>query len=115
MAKKALGFDYIMDQYREKYDIESIQNPNDLANLESMIRNQLSITKLQDQLDTLVDQIKIDPMAIKKVLDSIVALSTTNVQIERTLGIDRKTRKQEQEESVVDYILKIKTLARDTQ
>jgi len=52
-------------------------------------------------------------MEVKKILDSIVALSQTNVQYERTLGIDRKTRKQQQAESVVDYIVKLKQMARE--
>lgn len=102
-----------MAEYRTKYDVDSLENPNDLANLETMIRNQLLIQQLQDRLDDLVTATEIEPMEVKKILDSIVALSQTNVQYERTLGIDRKTRKQQQAESVVDYIAKIKQLARE--
>lgn len=107
------AFNDVMTQYREKYDVESLENPNDLANLETMIRNQLLIEQLQDRLDELINAVDIDPVEIKKILDSIVALSQTNVQYERTLGIDRKTRKQQQAESVVDYIVKIKQLAKE--
>jgi hypothetical protein len=107
------AFNDVMAQYREKYDVESLENPNDLANLETMIRNQLLIEQLQDRLDDLITGESIDSVEVKKILDSIVALSQTNVQYERTLGIDRKTRKQQQAESVVDYIVKIKQLARE--
>ncbi len=107
------AFNEIMTQYREKYDVESLENPNDFANLETMIRNQLLIEQLQDRLDDLINATEIDPVEIKKILDSIVALSQTNVQYERTLGIDRKTRKQQQAESVVDYIVKLKQLAKE--
>lgn len=106
-------FNDILTQYKEKYDVESLENPNDLANLETMIRNQLLIVQLQDRLDKLITASKLDPIEVKKILDSIVALSQTNVQYERTLGIDRKTRKQQQAESVVDYIIKLKQLARE--
>lgn len=113
MKTKNKEFDRIMLQYREKYDVDSLENPNDLANLETMIRNQLLIEQLQDRLDDLINADKLDPIEVKKILDSIVALSQTNVQYERTLGIDRKTRKQQQAESVVDYIIKLKQLARE--
>lgn len=106
-------FDRIMQIYREKYDVDSLQNPNDLANLETMIRNQLLITKLQDRLDTIAMGDEVDPSEIKKVLDSIVALSQTNMQYEKTLGIDRKTRKADQAESFPDYLVNIKKLARE--
>lgn len=111
--KASAAFNAIMAEYRTKYDVDSLENPNDLANLETMIRNQLLIQQLQDRLDDLVTATEIEPMEVKKILDSIVALSQTNVQYERTLGIDRKTRKQQQAESVVDYIAKIKQLARE--
>lgn len=116
MAGKKLtskAFNDVLAQYKERYDVESLENPNDLANLETMIRNQLLIEQLQDRLDDLITATKIDPIEIKKILDSIVALSQTNVQYERTLGIDRKTRKQQQAESVVDYIAKLKQMARE--
>ncbi len=116
VAKKNKEFDRIYAEYRDKYDVDSLTNPNDVANLETMIRNQLLIGQLQDQLDALVNSDKledvIDPNGIKKILDSIVALSQTNVNYERTLGIDRKTRKQQQEGNIVDTVLRLKALAR---
>lgn len=108
---KDIEFQRIMSQYKEKYDVDSIQNPNDLANLETMIRNQLLIEKLQDRLDKVANDIKIDPNEVKKILDSITALSQTNMQYEKILGIDRKTRKTEQAESFPEYLAAIKRIA----
>lgn len=113
MRVKDKEFDRIMAEYREKYDVDSLQNPNDKANLETMIRNQLLIEKLQDRLDGIADNTDVDPMEVKKILDSITALSQTNMQYERTLGIDRKTRKTEQAESFPDYLKAIKTHGRE--
>lgn len=113
MRRKGSDFEDILAEYREKYDVDSIQNPNDKANLETMIRNQLLIIKLQDRLDTIADNVDVDPVEVKKVLDSIVALSQTNMQYEKTLGIDRKTRKTEQVESFPDYLIAIKRIGRD--
>jgi len=102
-------FNTILAEYRLKYNVEQLDSPNDLANLHTMIRNQILISKLQAQLDTLTQNIDdFDPTQIKKILDSIVALSETNINYERTLGIDRKTRKQTDSENVADYLTGLK-------
>jgi hypothetical protein len=106
-------FDAILEEYKSKYNVDSLDSPNDTANLHAMIRNQMSIEQLQERLDLLTSAAEIDATNIKKVLDSIVALSEINISLERTLGIDRKTRKQEASESVVDYIAALKQRAKD--
>lgn len=110
--KNDIEYEKALAEYRNKYNVDQLDSPNDLASLRTMIRNQILIEQLQGKLDILArDESKVDPMEIKKILDSIVALSQTNMQYERSLGIDRKTRKTDQAESVADYILKLKALA----
>lgn len=116
MPRKPLNerrFDAILAEYKKKYNVDSLDSPNDVANLNTMIRNQQIIEKLQEQMTELTDQDTIDPMQVKKILDSLVALSESNVVYERTLGIDRKTRKQESSESVADYITGLKQRAKE--
>ena len=113
-AKTKTSFDTILAEYQQKYNVDSLNSPNDVANLHSMIRNQLLIEKLQEQLNTLTDtNDTIDPTQVKKILDSLVALSETNIALEKTLGIDRKTRKQEASESVVDYLAALRQRAKE--
>lgn len=111
--KKDITFDKILSDYREKYDVDRLENPNDLANLHSMIRNQLIMEKLQTRLDDLAKNEEFDSMELKKLLDGIRSLSETNVQLEKTLGIDRKTRKNEQAQSFPDYLKELKVLGRE--
>jgi len=106
-------FDRILEEYKSKYNVESLDSPNDIANLHTMIRNQIIIEKLQQQMNDLTNLDEIDPVALKKVLDSLVALSESNVVYERTLGIDRKSRKQESAESTADYIANLKARAKE--
>ena len=112
MKAKDKEFDRILAEYRAKYEVDSLENPNDISNLETMIRNQLLIEKLQDRLDTVANDNTIDPNEVKKILDSVVALSQTNMQYEKSLGIDRKTRKSSQLEDFPSYLVAIKTSAR---
>lgn len=104
-------YEKALAEYREKYNVDQLDSPNDIASLRTMIRNQILIEQLQARLDVIARDKAVDPMQLKKVLDSIVLLSQTNMQYERSLGIDRKTRKTDQAESVADYILKLKVLA----
>jgi len=116
MPRKPLNerkFDLILLEYKSKYNVDSLDSPNDIANLHTMIRNQIIIEKLQSQMNDLTDEDTIDPTAVKKILDSLVALSESNVVYERTLGIDRKSRKQESAESTADYIAGLKIRARE--
>lgn len=106
-------FQKILKEYSEKYDVEGLTSPNDAANLNNMIRNQILIQRLQGRLDIILTGDKVDSVESKKILDSIVSLSETNIQLERQLGIDRKTRKQQQQESFPDYLAGIKKLARE--
>lgn len=108
-----LKFDRMLNEYRQKFNVDTLDSPNDIANLHTMIRNQIIIEKLQSQMHDLTDQDEIDPVAVKKILDSLVALSESNVVYERTLGIDRKSRKQESAESTADYIANLKTRAKE--
>lgn len=113
VSKTDKEYNRILNEYSQKYDVENIVNPNDQANLSSMIRNQLLIEKLQARLDELAEVKDFDSMELKKVLDGIKALLETNLQLEKQLGIDRKTRKQQQQESFPEYLAGIKRLARD--
>jgi len=104
-------FEETLTQYRNKYNVDQLDSPNDIASLQTMIRNQILIEQLQERLDDIALDTKVDPMEIKKVLDSIVALSQTNLQYEKSLGIDRRTRKTDQADSIADHILRLKQLA----
>jgi hypothetical protein len=111
MAKNE-AFREILEEYRQSYDVDSLATPNDRANLDTIIMNTLALKQLQDRLLQLtVDEVVDNAPEIKKINDSIVALSDLNLRIERQLGIDRKTRKSESEQSVVEYITWLKSMA----
>lgn len=102
-------FDDILEEYAKKYDIESLSSPNDVANLHTMIRNQIIISDLQQAMSDFIREGKIGEL--KKINDSINDFVTSNLQLERQLGIDRKTRKNDQEQSPAEYIAWLKRTA----
>ena len=107
---KDTEYEKILTEYKQRYNVDTLDSPNDFANLRQMIRNQMTIAKLQDNLEGISAE---DPSGLKKILDSIVALSEININLERTLGIDRKTRKNESSESVADYIQELRLRAKE--
>lgn len=114
MNTRSAEFQATLEEYRAAYDIDTLATPNDRANLDTIIMNTLALKQLQDRLLVLtVDEVVENAPEIKKINDSIVALSDLNLRIERQLGIDRKTRKQESEQSIVEYITWLKSTAQE--
>lgn len=104
----------IVEEYRRSYEIDDLTSPNDKANLDTMIMNALAIRALQSQLLKLtIESVTDNAPDIKRINDSIRDLTNLNLSIERQLGIDRKARKADNEQSVVEYIAWLKTTANE--
>ena len=102
-----------MDSYREKYDIGDNSTPNDIGNLETLVRNQIYIRRIQKRLDELsAENIEDSIQTMAKMQEGLMKLIDQNLAIERTLGIDRKSRKRDDSESVEGYIEDLKKSAR---
>lgn len=105
-------FDEILAEYKEAYDVESLASPNDRANLDMLINNKLLIERLQEEVQTLMaGELVANLSAIEKLQRTIQAAIEQSIAIERTLGIDRKTRKKDNQEDVGAYIAMIKSKA----
>lgn len=105
-------FNKVLKEYAKTYDIESLSTPNDRANLELIINNAILIKRLQEYMASLVnDSAGINAAEVLKINNTIASLQKTNSDTEKLLSIDRKTRKQEQEQSPVDYIENLRARA----
>ena len=101
----------VLTEYSKSYDIEGISNPNDKANLDMLIRTHILIRAFQKEQDDLLH----DPIGnideITKIQKTLQGLIEQSVTLERTLGIDRKSRKKDTGESVSAYLDMIRTEA----
>jgi hypothetical protein len=103
-----------LQDYAQRYDVESLDSPNDEANLHTMIRNQIIVDKMQTQMSELASADAVDNAAdIKKINDAMRDLIDRNLALERALAIDRASRKKENQQSVADYIASLKANAGD--
>lgn len=113
--QKNKDFNELLKKYGEQYSLEEdFITPNDKANLESLINNQIALANLQERFNNVTTQIN-DPdttndtamdlaAQLKRMSDTIKDIGATVLALERQLGIDKKTREEEKEQSVVDYI-----------
>lgn len=112
MAKRT-RFDEILSQYASKYDIETLNSPNDKANLDMLINNQIIVENLQAQLLELSADSVANIAEIQKISNAMRDLIERSLQIERALALDRKTRKSENSDSVASYITDLKVTAQN--
>jgi phage FluMu protein Com len=107
-------FESIYAQYAARYDLEELDSPNDLANLTVLINNQLLVEQLQAHAKTMADaDIVTNAVPIQKISDNVATIVERNLQLERALALDRKTRKAEKTASVADFIKGLKINGRE--
>jgi hypothetical protein len=111
---KTQRFDDILQEYSSKYDLATLSSPNDRANLDALINNQIIIESLQAKVQELIED---DPVSnieiIQRLSSSLRDSIERNLQLERALALDRKTRNSSSTESVADYIVSLKQTAQD--
>ena len=113
MAKKT-RFQEILADYSSKYDLETLNSPNDRANLEMLINNQVIIERFQAELLFMTENGAVENIeGIQKIGNAMRDLIERNLQIERALALDRKTRKSENSDSVASYITNLKVTAQN--
>lgn len=107
-------FKKVWIEYEQKYDLSSMDTANDRQNLELLIRSAIIGRKLLDRAELLVNGIDDDTdiLSIKKLLDAVRDTIEKNLSIERQLGIDRKSRKKDNETTGAQYIAFLKQEAK---
>lgn len=100
--------------YAKNFDLESLNDANDKTLLTIMIKTELMIEDLQEQIQEKVVSGGLDDATeIKKLFDLLRDATNTVSTLQKTLGIDRKSRKTEQSDSVAEYIRTLKSMAAD--
>lgn len=100
--------------YEQSYDLTTLNDANDRSNLEMIIRNAALIELLQEKITEMAEEDAAGNITeIKKISDGVRDLTDRNIQLERQLGIDRKSRKKDNETTTGEYILMLKSAARE--
>ena len=104
-------YDALMKEYADAYDLSTLNSANDKTNLEMLVRNSVIAKQLQSDITELANNAGENIAEIKKLSDAVKDLMDRNMQLERQLGIDRKSRKKDSESTTGEYILMLKDAA----
>lgn len=109
-----IRFKELWQEYENAYDLSTLNSANDKANLETIIRNAVLVEVLQQQINELAQEDATGNITeIKKLSDAARDLVDRNMSLEKQLGIDRKSRKKDNESTTGEYLLLIKTTAKE--
>lgn len=102
-----------MGVYAQHYSIEELNDANDLTLLKILIKTEIMIDDLQKRIQQLIEDNPIKHASnIKKLSDLLRDATRTVTDLQKTLAIDRKTRKeQETSGDISSYIRHLKTIA----
>lgn len=103
-------------EYAKKYSIGDLESGNDKSNLEMLLNLELTLEDLTADLHNVRDdtQTKDKASAVATIIKTMDTLIETKLKIERSLGIDRKSRKTEDSaESPAEYIKALKIHAKE--
>jgi len=111
---KSRRFQEILADYADKYDLATLSSPNDRANLEMLINNQVIVESIQVKLQELTEDDPVENIdIIQRLGSSLKDIIERNLQLERALALDRKTRNSNSSESVAEYLVNLKQTALD--
>jgi endogenous inhibitor of DNA gyrase (YacG/DUF329 family) len=110
--RKGADLDQKLKTYLDTYELDELNQANDLSSLRQLAQLELIIESIQKKLLELKDIEKNTRQAkdlgtyLKDTINSYTSLQTT-------LGIDRRKRASEAEESVQSYIERLQTQAKE--
>lgn len=99
-----------LEQYKKEYDIDDINDANDISTLYILIRTELMVDAMQKKMQELIDVDMVDNASdIKKLADLLRDAIETSRKLQQVLGIDRRTRREKEDSmDVASYIRFIK-------
>lgn len=102
------------EAYSKVFRIDELNDANDRSTLDMMLKTELMVEDLQEQIQELMAESPVDQANnIKKLHDLLRDAGTMILAYQKTLSIDRRTRKSEETASVADYIRALKRDAKE--
>jgi DNA-binding transcriptional MerR regulator len=114
--KKGSALQEKIDTYLEEYELDDLNQANDMAALTQMCQLELNIEKIQEALDGLNYKSgagkSVDSKMIRELHSALRDANQNWVTLQQELGINRKKRKSDSEESPLQYIDRLQTQAK---
>ena len=100
-----------LDTYLQTYELDDLNKANDLDSLRQLAQFEIIIESIQEALASMRG-IGDDTKKVKDLNTALRDAVNSYTSLQTTLGIDRRKRQSESEESVLSYIDKLKDQAK---
>lgn len=97
-------------KYYKDYDIDSLNDSNDKASLYALIRLEIAVERLQNDLNSALE---VDETTRRKMISSIGEMLANSLSLQQSLAIDRKTRVGDAGETVPQFLTNLKRRAKE--
>lgn len=113
MGRKPKGFDVQerIERYLEEYELDELNQANDMASLTQMCQIEVNIEQIQKALAKIKDPLE-GSKKIKELQGALRDASQTWTTLQTQLGIDRKKRQSEKDESPLKYVERLQELSK---
>lgn len=108
---KGYELDSKINTYLETYELDDLNRANDMASLRQLAQFEIIIENLQNELAS-IKNIGSDTKVVKDLNTALRDAVNSYNSLQTTLGVDRRKRVSDSEESVVSYIDKLKDQAK---
>jgi len=122
MGRKKKGSDLQdkIDKYLTDYELDDLNQSNDMQALTTMCQLELNIEKIQEALSSLEykkstkkgKETSIDTKQIRELHSALRDANQNWVQLQTELGINRRQRRSDDDETPLQHVMKIQDLAR---
>jgi hypothetical protein len=112
-GRKPKGYDLNkkLETYAQTFELDDLNKANDLASLRQLAQYEIIIESLQGELAS-IKKIGSDSKRVKDLNTALRDAVNSYTSLQTILGIDRRKRQSEADESVLSYIDKLKDQAK---
>jgi len=100
-----------IERYLEEYELDELNQANDMAALTQMCQIEVNIEQIQKALSDIKDPLE-ESKKIRELQSSLRDANQSWVSLQTELGINRKKRQSESEESPLQYIERLQDLGK---
>lgn len=113
MGRKRKGQDVQerIERYLEEYELDDLNSANDMAALTQMCQIEVNVGQIQDALGNIKKPLE-DSKKIRELQSALRDANQSWVSLQTELGINRKKRQSEKDESPLKYIERLQDISK---
>jgi len=108
--KKGARLQEKLEKYLETYELDEMNEANDMASLKQLCHLEINIEDINESLDKIKDKVS-DSKKVRELNSALRDATQNYAQLQEKLGIHRAKRQSETEESPIQHIENLQNMA----